>query len=150
MKNFTILFCLLVSFSTSASENTPFRQVHIASGVYQANPNLHSTLFVGMRKNVSENEFRSRVASHVSLVSSLMKDHYLISYTIYMTENYEAAVMQWKSEIEMNQAFAEVGAKIQDDAAQFLEAKIWKKISKIPLLLSEDFFENNIGQVSDQ
>lgn len=148
MKIFISAVLVILSFTANAKTELRAFNVETVFGRYQANAKAHTTIYVGEAKDVSGNKFINRLEAHVNLVANIMGPKGLLSYTVYATENYEVALMQWPNEAIMNQAFADVGMAVQQDADQFLETKVWESTHNLPTALTAKYFEDILSKLS--
>ncbi len=142
MKTLMGLILVFATTAFGATDDLAARTPYSATGRYQNNPSLHTTLYVGVAKSLSGDAFVNRLAAHVDLVKQNLDDRGLVSYTVYATSDHEVAVMQWTSEAAMTQAFEEVGGAVRADGEEFLSPKLWETMSSLPNYPDENFFEN--------
>lgn len=88
----------------------------------------HTTFFIGYREDfIPRSSFTKFLDHHLKLVWETFRDKGLRGYYVLATQDYEIAVMNWKSEEDMNRAFTEKGAEITADAQKFMRSLVWEK-----------------------
>lgn len=93
----------------------------------------HTTFFVGTRKaNITAADFLVHLRKHIELTRKSLENKGLLrGYVVVVNENYEAAYLNWKSQAEMDKAFAgDAGKAVGTDAGTFMDMLMFEGSQK--------------------
>lgn len=90
------------------------------------------TLFIGERRpEISKEEFKGRMASHLNLVKRQLEPFQLEGYVVFLTENLEIAYQKWRSKKHFDEAMKN-GTEVVADAEELMKFVYFDELTHIP------------------